>query len=142
MFTKLSIANAPAVPGVPARGFYVDMKYMYGDADGYATHTVGPFPREREDLLLEFANVCQGMLELYPNGKGDWDGYEDVPKYNAYFDEDYDREEEDPDQDVRESVGAETEYAPDDSGCVASLQEYRCYYCDGSSPAKYEVTLY
>lgn len=141
MFTKINIETNPTPADVPARGFYVDMEYMYGDADGYATRTVGPFPADRHDLILEFLNVCQGMLDLYPHGKGGWDGYASVPKYSAYFDEDYKREDDDPDQDIRKYVGAETEYTPDDCGCIASMMSFDCYFHDGNGPDKYTVTF-
>ena len=62
-------------------------------------------------------------------------------KYEAYFNEDFDPDEDDPDQEVRDTVGAETEYVPDGSGCVASLTGFSCYYQDGIRPSPYPVTL-
>lgn len=141
MFTSLRVANSADVPGVPRHGFYFKLEYMYGDANGHADRIIGPFPAERKDLVLEFANVCQGMLDAYPEGKGGFEGYEDVPKYEAYFNEDFDPDEDDPDQEVRDTVGAETEYVPDGSGCVASLTGFSCYYQDGIRPSPYPVTL-
>ena len=140
---KLNGTSTPTE--IPEKGFYVDLNYMYGDADGYNTVTAGPFPEDRKDLLVEFLNVLEGMLAEYPHGKGGFDGYENVPNYSKFFETEdgYETEDEaDAAQEI-EQLGLlqEIEYAPNGYGSVASFEGYTCYYHDGTSLTKHDVTV-
>lgn len=124
----------------PEQGFYADLKYMYGDANGYNTVTAGPFPMDKKHLYLEFLNILEAMLARFPEGKGGFDDYEDVPGYMDYFDPEGSDDDADDDAYFRESLGLEPEYCPDSYGAVATLTQYETYYHDGESMAKYPVT--
>lgn len=146
MYIDFKIGRTPRPIGVPAKGVYVDIDWMYGDADGDITRTIGPFDdteaRERR-LLLEFLNILEGMLDLYPDGKGGWDGYENVPGYETWFGPDAPPAPGmDPaDAAVRKRIAALTEYVPDGSGCIAEMTGFDVYWMDGSTPDRYDVGL-
>ena len=131
----------PVKPVIPEEGFYVTLQYMYCDADGYASHTAGPFPMEKRHLLIELLNVLDQMVKLYADtGKGGDEGYESVPLYNAWFDENY-KGPEDDDTEFRESIGLEIEYVPDGYGSIAKLTDFEVYYHDGQTLDRFEVDL-
>lgn len=146
MITAIKIKN-PIKKKVPKKGFYVKIKWMYGDADGYKETKVGPFPENRKDILIDFLNVVSDMLRLYPHGKGGYDGYDSVDGYLKFFSEDYRydydalTDEEKETRAIEEYVGAEQVYTPDDSGCVASICGYKVYYMDGITDDKYNVSV-
>ena len=134
-------------PKIPERGFYVTMEYMYGDADGYNTVVAGPFPDEKKHLLIEFLNVLEDMAHRYPHGKGGFDGYEDVPNYNKWFDVETMAEECEPDfadpsdAEFRDGLGLEVECTPEGIGAIASLTGYDVTWRDGKTLGEYAVGL-
>lgn len=73
-------------------GFYVDIEFMYGDADGYTNRTVGPFYPNQKEYLIQFLNMLEACLNAYPNGRGGDDEYEDVVEilkiWNFAYEED------------------------------------------------------
>ena len=67
-------------------GYYVKIEYMYGDADGYAKRTWGPFYKGEEDALLRFVNMLEKTLNAYPHGRGGCDDYVDkVPELRNWL---------------------------------------------------------
>ena len=135
----ITLNPVPIPPSIPEEGFYIDIEYMYGDADGDAVRTVGPFPIAQKRLLLQLLNVLDQMASLYPRGKGGYDGYESIPYYDEWFDEDERGDSED--DDFRDKIDLKTEYVPDGSGCIAKLVNFEVYYRDGRSLNHYEVNL-
>lgn len=139
--TDVRPTGSDFTPPIPDPGYYAALHYMYGDADGYNDVVAGPFPYGQKHLFIEFLNVLEGMLSAYPEGKGGFDGYGHVPNYAKWFnEEDEDEEDEDgepqDDEPLWVSLGLETECAPDDTGCVASLMGYECWSHDGESYAR------
>lgn len=130
----------PTPAKIPEKGFYVDLDWMYGDADGDASTTVGPFPEKYKHLYIEFLNLLQDMEELYADtGMGGDDDYRGVANYHKYFDRDL-GDETDEDKFLT-YLGIEMEYCPDGWGSAAELMGYRCYYHDGTTIDKYNVSL-
>ena len=129
---------ASATPAeIPKRGFYADLEYMYGDGDGYNNVTVGPFPDDKKHLFIAFLNLLEAMLEYeFEDG---WDAYGNLPEYARWFD--ISESDGTPDGDFIYSLRLDTEYEPDDSGCVARLESYGIYYHDGASLDKYELSV-
>ena len=139
----VEIAETAQPAGIPQEGYYVELHYMYGDADGYNDVTAGPFPNSKKHLLIELLNILEAMLASYPNGKGGWDGYSHVPGYDKWFDPDYDAEKDgkpDPDAEFREELGLETECTSDGYGCIAKFTGYDIWHHDGKTLDKYNVT--
>ena len=144
---KMHDPNNVQIPNIPKRGFHVTLSYMYGDADGYKDVSVGPFPDEKKHLLIEFLNVLEDMATRYPHGKGGFDGYEDVPNYNKWFDTETMEEEGEPDFEnpddaaFRDNLELEVECAPDGYGSIASFQGYTIIWRDGKTLSEYAVNL-
>lgn len=73
-------------------GFYVEIEFMYGDADGWKNKTVGPFYPNQKEYLIQFLNMLESCLNAYPNGRGGDDDYEDVVEtlkiWNFAYEED------------------------------------------------------
>lgn len=70
--------------------YVVEIKTMYGDADGYGKITVGGFRKgEDEDLLNEFLDLCERMENC-----SDGDSYDQIEGFEKWF-ESYDLEPED-----------------------------------------------
>lgn len=134
MYTDLKICNyAPSLPS-PPKGLYIDIHYQH------SVKTVGPFPEDRKDLFLEFANLVEAMIKHYPDGKQDWQGYEDVPGYDRWFDSHYENHT-DADAGFRRQLAIETEYTPEGNGCIARAIKFETYWHNGVTPYKNVVRL-
>lgn len=84
MITKVEIGNKKDFE-VKEKGYYVQMKWM-NDEYEYTKTTAGPFPVERTDLLLEFLNIVQNMINLYKEkGKYGSENYDEIEGYDMYF---------------------------------------------------------
>lgn len=130
---------------IPSKGYYVN---MYWDSDEEDLTIAGPFPEEHKDLVIEFLNILQNMIKLYPNGKGGWDDYYDVAGYSKYFEGGLNiskiskkfSDEELVLQEIRNFVGAEIPYEDDGTVC-AELLSVDVFYHDGISSDNYTVEI-
>lgn len=109
-------------------GFYVNIDYMYGDADGEVTRTVGPFNNTDIAYLIQFVNVLEKCLKAYPNGRSGSDTYEDkVPElklWNLCYDNDDTPTCTKELEDFIETLSFEWENDPDDMGTEATIVNY------------------
>ena len=91
MIKDVIIENKKEEPQME-EGFYVEIEFMYGDADGYTNRTVGPFYPNQKEYLIQFLNMLESCLNAYPNGRGGDDDYEDVVEtlkiWNLAYEED------------------------------------------------------
>ena len=121
-------------------GFYVDIDYMYGDADGYNTVTVGCFKQGEEAYLSEFLIMLNKCLEAYPYGLSSDEIYEDaVPELSLWL-----RDREVDDKHLAECIGRigfEMEYEPGDWGGEASIEGYNVRYYNKKDERFYNVEV-
>ena len=114
-------------------GFYVDIEYMYGDADGYKTKTFGPFHLNQKKYLMHFLNMLESCLNAYPNGRGADDDYEDVVEtlkiWNLAYEEDDIPDIDENLENVVEQIGFEWEYDIYGFG-EAEITSYNVTYYD------------
>lgn len=127
--------------------YYVKMEWMFGDANGYGKTVAGPFPENKKDLLIEFLNILQNMINLYSGGKCGWDNYEEIEGYELYFDEDFCYEDKYPNcskndlklQKVRDSVDAQMPCG--EMGTIPTLISVKAFYRDRNSNKKHKVNI-
>lgn len=132
MIKDVIIENKKEEPQIE-EGFYVDIEFMYGDADGYTNRTVGPFYPNQKEYLIQFLNMLEDCLNAYPNGRGGEDDYEDVVEELKIWDLAYE-EDDTPDIDenlekVVEQIGFEWEYDICGFG-EAEIMSYNVTYYD------------
>lgn len=70
---------------VPKRGLYVELEWMYGDADGYKNVIVGPFPDNNKNLFIDFLNTLELMEKAYPHGKGGCEDYYHISEVRKFL---------------------------------------------------------
>lgn len=128
-------------------GFYVNIDYMYGDADGEVTRTIGPFANTdtEKSYLIQFVNMLEKCLKAYPHGRGGFDTYEDkVPElklWNIYYDND-DKPTCPKDlEDFIENLNFEWEDEPDDMGGEATITSYNVVYWNQKEQQYYNTQL-
>ena len=115
-------------------GFYVDIEYMYGDADGYKTKTFGPFHLNQKKYLMHFLNMLESCLNAYPNGRSGFDDYEDIVEDIKIWDVDYERYDDlkiDKNfKQVIQQIGFDIERVPCGLDMEASIIAYSVKYYD------------
>ena len=134
--TDVKVLSNKTPVQIPERGFYIDMHYMYGDADGDKDTSTGPFPDDKKDLLIEFMNVLNEMVEM-----DDTDDYCTIANYDRWFDASFHGRNLTPEQTFRKNLNLQIEYTPDGWSTVARLTGWDVYYYDGTSLDKYQVEL-
>lgn len=135
---KLVIKNIQK-ENVPEEGYYIQFKFMHGDADYYEEQTVGAW-NENIDLLLKMLNVAQKMIEAFPDGKSS--EYKNIiPESEKFFhrDEPYYDFKETPEEEKYLDLKAIECLPTNEYGEEATLIEFEVYYHDGASFNKYEV---
>lgn len=80
---------------VKTNKYELQVKYMFGDADGYDTETYY-FPKDQEPHMIGFINFVLRCMSAYPSGMGGSDDFTHVEGYNTYV-PNYDIDEDDPD---------------------------------------------
>ncbi len=128
---------------VPKRGLYVELEWMYGDADGYKNVIVGPFPDNNKNLFIDFLNTLELMEKAYPHGKGGCEDYYHISEVRKFFDL-YSDESENmrkEDYEIIEKLNPKIEYVPDGGGCAASFIGFRTFWYDGNSLNKYKINI-
>jgi hypothetical protein len=80
--------TTPVASGKVAERFYVEVKVMFGDADGFETFDVGPFSRSPEDQA-GLTDLVETLRRVEQTEFWDNDGYDQVEGFRAWFDEDY-----------------------------------------------------
>lgn len=124
--------------------YVVEIKTMYGDADGYGKITVGGFKEgEDEDLLNEFLDLCERMETFYPNGRGGEGDYDQVEGFEKWF-KSYDLDPEDWDamteREKRLYGDNEWEDDPNGYGDQATYCDAKVYWYSYTG-AKYNVDI-
>lgn len=127
-------------------GYYVKIKFMYGDADGYTKKKIGPFKVGEERYLNAFLDMLDKCLKAFPNGMGGGDTYEqegnvqELKLWNIDYDPwDYDEEFEllynnTPEEMLNfiERIKFTWPYTPNDWNEQASIEHYKVeYYSKG-----------
>ena len=138
-------------------GYYVKIKFMFGDADGYTDKRVGPFKKGEEEYLDMFLTMLDKCLKAFPNGKGGFDTYEIQGKVNELklWNQDYepyDEEEVEEYDKFLESIEVTEKLqklinrikfkwpcTPDDFNSQAEILEYKVEYCENNTI--YKVTI-
>lgn len=46
-------------------GYYINIGYMYGDADGDAERELGPFNESQIELLIDAIETCDRLVNIY-----------------------------------------------------------------------------
>lgn len=131
MIKDVIIENKKEEPQIE-EGFYVDIEFMYGDADGYTNRTVGPFYPNQKEYLIQFLNMLEDCLNAYPNGRGGEDDYEDVVEELKIWNITY---EEDDTPDIDENLEKVVEQ-------IGFEWEYDIYEFDETEITSYNVTYY
>lgn len=131
---------------IPKEGFYVKLKWMYGDADGYAFKEIGPFPEERKDLYIEFLNVLNAMIAEYAKtGKGGFDAYDHIPGVEKFFcTDEFFPDELHLDEDSYNflyDLDLRIETVPNGYENEAELLSFTPYYHDGENINPYNLVL-
>ena len=80
-------------------GYYVQVEFMVGDADGYIKKKFGPFYDDETEYLDMFLDILDKCVCAFPKGKGGCDTYEyEVTELKVwlidYYPEDDEEEEE------------------------------------------------
>jgi hypothetical protein len=110
--------------------YMIEVKYMYGDADGYADDKIGTFDASNKEEMEELKDAlitCRNMKNAYPHGRGGCDDYdEDVaPGFDKWFNP----------EEYEDNTGKENPFAismecdPFSDG-HASFDDYTLYYYD------------
>jgi hypothetical protein len=86
-----TIGDAVPVEHTP-NSYEVEVTAMFGDADGYETVMVGPFPEGAADTEKAMTSLIETLLRMeaaYPHGRGggdvDADTYYHVKGFEAWF---------------------------------------------------------
>lgn len=122
--------------------YVVEIKTMYGDADGYGKVIVGGFKKDfDENLMIDLLKTCERMEKAYPNGRSGYDSYNHIEGFNRWFNI------EDLDEDIWESLSeheqnftGDWESEPGYDECQASYYDYSIFYYDDLG-FKYEVNV-
>ena len=136
-------------------GYYITIRFMYGDADGYAFREMGPFSKDEKHLLFDAIETIERCVYAYPRGKGGDDGYEHIPGWAKWFgDEDYyddedwgDYEDEDEEEDCEEEKESlcqppqaiPMEYTHDGWHSPATFKDYEVKYYENGQPYECNV---
>ena len=111
-------------------GFYIEITFMFGDADGYQTEEMGPFSNEELPLLCDALDTINRCMIAYPNGRGGGDTYNHVDGFEKWFDTD---NEDAPKQAI------DMVYTPDGWGDQAEFEYYHVFYYDNGQ--KYDCEI-
>lgn len=68
--------------------FVIEVKGMYGDADGYGSLSYGPFHHTEQELMTSFIEFLDRMAAAYPHGRGGYDDYYHVEGFKEWMDAD------------------------------------------------------
>lgn len=124
-------------------GYYVDIDFMYGDADGYVKKTYGPFSEKEKEYLIHFLNTLEQCLNAFPRGRGGFDMYhdkvEELKIWDCSYDEDCSIDIDDDFFNIVERIGFEWELCPDDWGCQASIRSYNVKFFNTLDNQYYKV---
>jgi hypothetical protein len=123
--------------------FVVEVKVMYGDADGYGNFEIGPFARDEDEALLgDFVTLCKGMDEAYKYGRGGDDDYNHVPGFNEWFDSENHLTEEQWDAlpKKQQELCWDWPRDPQGDGIQSSFEKYEVFYYDETG-VKFDVKV-
>ncbi len=121
-------------PEIPKRGFYIYVRWTTGDMDGSCDSTLGPFPVEEREPLIELADTLYAMMYA-PTV----DDIPAIPGYAAWFDED-EPFGTDKWEDLRKEIFAQTpcrEWYGDWCSGPAYPVSFEIRYYDGNNPGYY-----
>lgn len=111
----------------------VEIKVMFGDADGYQTFEVGPFKNENKKDLQDLLQTCERMSKAYPHGRGGGSDYNHVDGFNRWFDlENTTDDEYESLSEFVQNTGGDWPYEPDGMGYQSSYQSYKLFYYDAA----------
>lgn len=129
MVTGLEKSNIRIMPDWPKRGYYVELSWLrIKEIKEKRMHTtVGPFPESKMDLLVEFLNTVEAMVDC----EGHPDNYEKIPGYGKWFRTN--------NYDAPLGLLIETPYDDTDVNKEYRLYGYAVYYHDGLSLTAYYV---
>lgn len=112
-------------------GFYIEVTFMFGDADGYQTEEMGPFSKKELPLLYDALETIQRCIDAYPNGRRGGDTYNHVEGFNKWFN-DY---EYVPEQAI------DMVYEPNGYGDQAGFDYFEVFYYDNGEKYECEVVF-
>lgn len=144
MITDIKITNAVSDDNsfmeANGTGYYVNIDYMYGDADEYNDQMVGCFTEDDKAYLLDFINILDRCLEAFPDGRRGNDNYEDhIPELKIWLGNE---KTDDPKlADCIDRIAFEWEIDPDGWGDEATIEGYAITYYDATKKTAYNVSL-
>ena len=110
--------------------YRIAIKFMYGDADGYATKELFiPKNEKNETELPRFLTFLESCGKAYRHGRGGADTYEHVADYDRYVDPYPAPSLADPNR----SFTFSWEYEPDGSVIHTSYYNYEITYFDDNN---------
>ncbi len=91
---KLVIKKPIPAKKIPESGFYLELTFMHGDADGYTTEKFGPFLDTEQDALINLIEILEKQQESQIINNPE-DTFDEVPGLYQWFEADcFDSEEE------------------------------------------------
>lgn len=69
-------------------GYYISIKTI-GCSDREDEINIGPYDESELSELEDIILTCDRMIEKFPDGKGGYRGYWDVPGFEEWFDEEW-----------------------------------------------------
>lgn len=121
---------------IAKRGFYIDACYRHGDTGTPYYVTYGPFPENKREMYIEFLNVIRDTAQLYQDKSTRYATHRiKVKNYKLWFDRD--KSSGTPTDDFRVSMGLKSEMYMETFEWAAQLIEFKAYYRDGLTFAKY-----
>lgn len=111
-------------------GYYIEVEFMFGDADGYTTKEMGPFSEEEKMELIDAVETIQRCIDEYADtGRGGLDDYDHIKGFDKWFSD----EIESPNQAIS------MVYEPNGCGIQASFDNYSVYYYDNGEKYNCEI---
>ena len=100
-------------------GYYIEVTFMFGDADGYTTNEIGPFSDFEKDEMLDALATIQRCIDEYSDsGRCGYDEYNHIEGFKKWFSDDIDS--------AKQAI--DMVYQPDGMGIQASFDDYTVYY--------------
>lgn len=129
---------------ISEKGWYAELEWMYGDADGEDKTVIGPFPEQNKKLFIEFLNTLQLMIDKFKNGMGGLDDYDDVVGVNKFFSDEINPEFEkltEEEKNIVMELSPTIKQIPDGSLSFAQLINFSAFWHDGKCKNRYKVEL-
>lgn len=138
----LNIVPKTKLPLEIKNGYYIIVKFMYGDADGYVEREMGPFNEGEMDSLFDAIETIERCINEYPCGRGGIDTYNYVKGWVKWFGEreDYEEYGDKSEPYICPPQAIMMERTPDNWGSQATFDDYKVMYYDNNQPYECEIT--